>query len=306
MHFKLFAVSFSILTNGQLSVSEDYEFVLFVDEAGDVGTKTAEQGDRGSSEWFCLSGVVVARKFEGDIPNWMENIKRSYGSGDVAVGELHYKKLKPEQRVGACQAVGQLPIKAFVVASHKANMRGYQNPRAAKLSSKSAFYNFCLRILLERVTATVAKTSVNVFGGKRKMRIAIAKTGAIRYSETKAYIEYLRHQTRNGTTYLKAGAIDHEVLDIWQIDEVRASTVEGCQLADIVASAFYNALNPKAKHMVLEPAEALRPILATRHGRVSRHGLQLLPWDQNIPPEYRPVFEQFGYGWAPQESGGRS
>ncbi len=279
--------------------ARDYEYVLFIDEAGDVGTRTAAEGDKGSSAWFCLGGVVLRRKYEPEIPGWIQSIKLATSPADDP--ELHYKLLSSDDRVAACRCLAEQKLKVFVVASHKENYRGHRNPRAARMSGQMEFYNFCLRILLERVSELVAASSMNAFGEKRKLRIVIAQTGAVRYSQTKAYFEYLRHQARTNTTYLKAKIIDHEVIDWQLIEEVSAKTTAGVQLADVAVSAFYNALNDKGRNaMFIDPAKALEPAMGRQFGRVSNFGLKLLPWDQNIPHQYRAIFEHYGYGWAPE------
>src|SRR5690606_33468513 len=107
-----------------------------------------------------------------------------------------------------------MKMRGFVVASHKANMRGHENKRAATRGGQQPFYNFMLRVLLERVTSCVAASAQKQFGGPRRVKVVLAQTGGVYYSQTLAYIELLRIQAEGHTTYLKAMEIDPRVLSM--------------------------------------------------------------------------------------------
>jgi hypothetical protein len=66
--------------------------------------------------------------------------------------ELHYRHLTSPQKRIVVGKITRLPVRGFVLASNKKNMRGYRNERAERVRSQQWFYNFCLRLLLERVT----------------------------------------------------------------------------------------------------------------------------------------------------------
>lgn len=68
---------------------------------------------------------------------------------------LHFQPLDRQRQVKACQAIAKLPVRCFAVTSNKRNMRGYTNPRAARVSyaaERSYFYWWMTRLLLERIT----------------------------------------------------------------------------------------------------------------------------------------------------------
>ena len=175
-------------------------------------------------------------------------------------------------------------------------MRGYRNKRAERSGAKNVFYNFCLRVLLERVTHTVARTSFNQFGELRRLRIVIAQTGGVRYEHTMEYVEKLRAQALTGTTYLSRRVIHPGVASSWQFEPVSARTTAGCQLADAVVSSFYNAVNDKGAFPLLQaPARALLPVVPRQNGTRAEHGLTLLPWHLNIPAKFRSIFRYYGY-----------
>lgn len=274
-----------------------YEYVMHIDEAGDIGLKTSAQGDKGSTEWFALGGYIASRNNEPKIAGWVQTIKDK-AEAPPEVLQLHYNMLDERRRIAAATAIGELPIKAFVVLSHKANMRGYRNERAAKAGGRNVFYNFCLRVMLERATQVVARSSVKQHGEIKPMKIIIAETGGIRYEHTMEYLEKLRAQAITGTTFLKASTIHPKVAASWLFEKVSAKNTAGCQIADTIASAFYNAVHEDSVMPMLQaPAEALRPAMATHEGQVQNMGLKLLPWSHEIPEKFKPIFRSYGYHW---------
>lgn len=271
----------------------DPEFILYVDEAGDAGVRPLTAGN-GSTPWFAMGGIVVAKRHEPLMADWVRAILS--GTGQVGATELHYNQLDERQRLLAAQAVAALPLSAFVVLSHKENMRGHRNRRAERANSRNVFYNFCLRVLLERVTHTVARTSEKRFGDVRMLKTVIAQTGGVRYEHTMRYIEKLRAQAITGTTFLDTKVLHPRVVSSWQFETVSAQTTAGCQIADVVVSSFYNAVNERGAYpLFMEPAEALMPVVPRESGNRARHGLTLLPWSENIPENFRPIFRHYGY-----------
>lgn len=177
-------------------------------------------------------------------------------------------------------------------------MRHHTNARAARAGGKNVFYNFCLRVLLERVTHQVAQSSLIRFGEVRRLKVVIAETGGVKYDHTMEYIERLRAQALTGRTFLSQMTIHPKVASGWQVEKVSAKTTAGCQLADVVASAFYNGVNEHSEMpMLTTPALALERVVPRRGLSRSGHGVTLLPWDQDIPRKHRPFLAKFGYKW---------
>lgn len=275
--------------------SSDYDYILYIDEAGDSGLKLRSKGT-GSTEWFALGGIVVSRRHEAAIPDWVRDILSGIGHEEPIPEELHFNRLDVERKLLAAKAVARLPVSAFTVMSHKENMRGYRNTRAERLGGKNIFYNFCLRVLLERVTQTVARTSMRQFKEIRRLRIVIARTGGVQYDLTMDYIEKLRAQALTGTTFLNKNVIHHAIASSWQFEPVSANTSAGCQIADTVVSSFYNSVNETGAFPMLQgPAKAIEPIVPRYRGVRANHGLTLLPWNNNIPARYRSIFRHYGY-----------
>ena len=161
-------------------------YIAFIDEAGDPGLKTVRPIDPvGGTEWLCLSAVVVRAKHDADLVNWVRSILSKAGVPNRP--DLHYRHLKNDQKTIAVSDLAQRPIKAFVLASNKKNMRGYRNMRAERVRSQQWFYNFCLRLLLERVTDFCFHHAASERAKDRFLKIVYSERGAHSYAQTAAY-----------------------------------------------------------------------------------------------------------------------
>jgi hypothetical protein len=55
----------------------EYEYLAYIDEAGETGLKRILSVDqRGSSEWFILSLVLVPKSEECNLASWVADIMR--------------------------------------------------------------------------------------------------------------------------------------------------------------------------------------------------------------------------------------
>jgi len=133
------------------SNSPEPYYIAFIDEAGDPGLNTVRPTDvAGGSEWLCLGAIVLRATYAADIEEWVRAIQSK--AGLRAETDLHYRNLPAFRKRIVCSEIAKLPIRGFVLASNKKNMRQYRNQRAERVKSQQWFYNFCLRLLLERVT----------------------------------------------------------------------------------------------------------------------------------------------------------
>ncbi len=213
--------------------------------------------------------------------------------------DLHYRTLSPTRKKVAGERIAKLPLRGFAICSNKKNMRGHHNPRAAKISSQQWFYNWCVRLLLERVTAFCDARTIHDYGERRKVKIEFSERGGHRYSQTGAYHYYLRHQQQGGKIFLKKREPVTDLLD-WDLMEAHPHGERaGLQLADFVASAFYQAIdvNGQAKWNI-EPAQTLEPIMAKENGTAKDFGAALFPsrwWEAGLTSEQEQIFRFYGY-----------
>ena len=155
----------------------------------------------GASEWLVLGAVVMKAKREEAVVDWVKSIRNEIGLNQRS--DLHYRSLSPTRRLSVATQIARLPLRGFAILSNKKNMKGYHNPRAAKVPSQQWFYNWCIRLLLERVTAFCAERSIAEFGELRKVKIEFSKRGGLHYSQTIAYHEYLRIQQQGDKIFLQ-------------------------------------------------------------------------------------------------------
>lgn len=280
------------------SEQKEYGYIAYIDEAGDPGLKRVRPIDEnGASEWLVLSAVVVKAEREAEVLEWSQEIVQALGITQRR--DLHYRTLSPTRKRVAGEMIAKKPLRAFAVCSNKKNMRQYHNPRAAKVPSQQWFYNFCIRLLLERVTAFCVRRTQEDFGKVMPIKIEFSERGGIRYSQTSAYQHYLREQQRGGKIYLKTREPVMAMLDWTLMEQFPHGERAGLQLADFVASSFYQAIDTLGPgEWNCEPAQALQRIMAKENGAYRNFGVALFPTPQakgKLTDEQRTLFEFYGY-----------
>ncbi len=274
-------------------------FVAYFDEAGDPGIKTVAPIDtNGASEWFTVGCAVVRADKEPSLVPIVREIKRQIRS--VQSPDLHFRNLREHKKLPVCNALAAQNLRFFVVASNKRNMRLYRNPRAEALSMhpNDWFYNFCIRVLLERLTEWCADRSIKETGQARHVKLVFSKRGGHSYRHVETYIHLLIKQIENGRLFLTTKAPDSRVLDHRLIEVIEHNRSAGCQVADVVASAFFQAANVGPKKWTTANAEALKPRMASKAGNYSNFGVTLLPWRNwtlRLSEDQRKIFRYYGY-----------
>ncbi len=280
----------------------EYHYIAYVDEAGEPGLNKVRPIDEdGASEWLVLSAVVMRTKWEPKLPDWITQIRDELGLDKR--GPIHFRNLSPSRRLAVAKIVSGLPVRAFAVCSNKKNMRRYRNTRAEKIPSQEWFYNWCIRLLLERVTGFCElRRSVDYDGQPCKIKIEFSRRGGHRYSQTNAYTLYLRHQEQAQSLYLTKRKIVTDLLDTDLMTHHPHWSRPGLQLADTIASAFYSAANTIGPGTWdVEPAKALSPIMAVENNVAVDFGVALQPtpaWKADLTDEQREIFAHYGYNFA--------
>jgi len=280
----------------------DPYYIAFIDEAGDPGLKTVRPIDpTGGTEWLCLSAIVVRAKYHGEIAGWVRSMLEKAGVPNPT--DLHWRKLPDYRKRIVASELASRPVRAFILASNKKNMRGYRNMRAERAQSKQWFYNYCLRLLLERVTGFCYEHAIRECANGRFVKIIYSQRDTHSYAQTAAYQELLKMQAKGGALVLSKRRIMWEVLD-WRLSEpVSHKSSAGAQLADVVASAFYQAVDtlPPTKWNN-EFAKALKPIVAAENGSSMGYGVALQPTPPSkarLNDRQKEIFEFYGYKFWP-------
>lgn len=276
-------------------------YVVYIDEAGDPGIKTKSDTSDQALEWFTLGTVVVDIRRDRDVVDWLRDMREAVRAQSL-LSPIHYRKLSQSNQLRVCRMLSTKPVRLFAVASHKTNMRGYQNERMGKPLGRGEFYNWCVRLLLERVSKWCARRSQKDYNGIRPLKLMFSERGGHDYDHLFAYLEMLEHQTLNGGLVLKARHIIPGMVKRNLCVVKPHSAVAGLQLADITASAIFQAANTNAATHDLEPARALKPRVAREGKRQDPADFGLTAWPRPvqapIPECDRPLFQEYGYRFA--------
>ena len=107
----------------------DYDYIAYIDEAGDPGLKRVKPLDeKGSSEWLILAATVVDARREREVVQWGRDFVKLSGSRQTK--QVHFRKLNDNAQIATCARFAELPLRAFAVCSNKKNMKSWKNPFA--------------------------------------------------------------------------------------------------------------------------------------------------------------------------------
>lgn len=237
-------------------------FVAYIDESGDEGFKFREDGS-GSSRWFILSAVVV-RKI-----NDLQMVVGAKRAREVLKFEpkrqIHFCNLRHEQRVPVARIIGNLPVKTVSILIHKPSIADPENFQQDAYS----LYRYASRLLLERIS-WLCRDNRKKNDGDGRVQLIYSNRSAMSYEDLRAYLSQLRHKP-NGQTV----NIDWDVIDENMVRAVNHDKMAGLQLADVVASSIYQAVNPnKYGDTETKYLEMLGKTIYTRQSKVEGYGLK--------------------------------
>jgi hypothetical protein len=287
-----------------MSNPPSYDYVVYIDEAGDPGiNKVLPRTPGGSSEWIVVAGALIPAEEERNVSTWVTDLMKLMRSHQMR--DLHFQKLNPSKKALACSFLAQKRVRLFCVVSNKQNMEGYQNLNAAKVPSDNWFYCWLTRILLERVTHDVYHASLKRYGEVRRVKLEFSERGGLRYSQMKAYFEWLKIKSASGKVaqFVPFGDFEYSTLHPNLMRVYNHAERDGLKLPDIAASALFKAVDIYQTRAI-DPsfAKLLAPKMAKApvSGLVAGYGLKLLPsWtgldDWGVKAEQREIFRFYGY-----------
>lgn len=279
------------------NVPEPY-YIAYIDEAGDPGLNTVRPIDpNGSSEWLALGAVLIQAARGPELVEWVRKIRAAINLRQRP--DLHFRKLSPDRRIIVCQHIADLALRGFVLLSNKKNMRRHRNTAAERFPSQEWYYNFCVRLLLERVTDFVERRSIKDYGEPRPLKLILSERGGIKYIYMKAYHQVIAKQSAAGALYLPKRDVKWSVMDHRLTEVIAHNRNPGLQLADAVTSAFYRAADALGPgKWDVEPARALMPRMATERGVYADYGVALQPTPPRramLTEEQQVIFRDYGY-----------
>jgi len=277
-------------------------FVAYIDESGDPGLRNIKpRVENGASEWLLLGCTLFRIEQDKLCLPWVRELIGQFKNHQTR--DIHFSKLNDAKKAVSCRLLAQKPCRAFVVASNKNNIEGYDNPNIRD-GNRNWYYWWMTRLLLERVTQFCASQVPQGESGQHKVRLVFSRRGGMRYADLESYLSKIYWQSRAGRLVLSGGDLDWSVIDFDQLLVLDAVSRAGLQLADIVAGAFFTALErnrPGEANPVY--AKALRPIMAKdNYDRRLGFSLKTMPdlHTMDLHPSQKSVFESYGYnpdGW---------
>jgi hypothetical protein len=235
---------------------------------------------------------------EREVVSWVQSIRRAIDARQRP--DLHFRDLSSAKKIRVCAEIANLPLRCFVLLSNKKNMRRHENIRAqnARPSGQQWFYNWCIRLLLERITDYVECHSERTHGEPKHVQLIFSERGGVRYAQTAAYHDLLKSQARSNTTVLTKRVIKWRVLHPSSNRIVRHNTNAGVQLADTVASSFYQAADTNLPGIWDTTfAKLLQPRIPKEGGREADYGVTLLParHKAQLSRHQEQIFRFYGY-----------
>ena len=298
--FHLWSFDFTCHYSTIRTLDDRYSYLAFIDEAGDPGLHKVKPRDPdGASEWMTLGAVIINASDEDNVVQWVKDIRAQVRDNQGPA--LHFRNLSDERKRLAVAKTIEFPMGGIAVVSHKPNMRRHLNPRAAAyLTPRGWFYNWMVRLVLERVTEVVHHHSIRKYGEPRTVKLVFSERGGVLYDWIQAYLQILKKQAENSTTYLKKGEIKPSVLNTKLLEVVPSSGSAGCQIADIFASAFHCAADANGNRWNTVPAKLLRPRMLKKSGSHAGFGVTLQPTPffrtrNLLSQKQKEIFHYYGY-----------
>jgi hypothetical protein len=273
-------------------------FVAYIDESGDTGLDLVKKPDdpRGATEWLVLSALVVKIEHDSKMVAWTKDVQSDFTSKRT---DLHFNKLLDFKKPLVCSALAKKDCKAFVVMSNKKNIEKYRNHRLDS-SNKAWIYWFIARLLLERVTEYCEKQTPEERRGTDKLRIIFSRRGGLIYQDFADYLWKLYWQRDTDEMVLNYKQIAWSVIDHDEVFVFDHSKFAGLQLADIIAGAFYQAVEQNRGGAVeCDPscARLLKP-LVHRKGFSWYLGVGVKPMpalhEMNLTDSQKQIFSHYG------------
>lgn len=237
-------------------------YVAYIDESGDTGLEVVKKPDnpRGATEWLVLAAFVVKIDHDRNMVAWVNDVQAEFTSKRA---DLHFNKLLDFKKTLVCAALAKKPCKGFVVMSNKKNIERYRNPNLDD-GNKAWIYWFLARLLLERVTEYCESETPKERRGIDKLRIIFSRRGGLRYVDFERYLAKLYLQSKLNSLVLNYKDLKWSVIDEEEVRVLDHAERAGLQLADVIAGAFYQAVElNRGGQVEVDPsyAKLLKPLI---------------------------------------------
>ncbi len=188
---------------------------IYIDEAGDEGFKFNKHPKCGSSRFFVISALIVSEKDDLSLSKLVNELKKmfNYQPKDMLI-PLHFVRMSHDKRKACVKILKD--FQNFTIISVVFDKKSLNN----EFKNTPYLYNFSSQILLERINSFLKLNS--------------AKANLI-------------FEHRRNTSYIDLQNYLKKIIDTSLFLSLSSKTKEQLkclQLADIVASATYQAFEP--------------------------------------------------------------
>ncbi|MDG2517370.1 DUF3800 domain-containing protein [Lysobacter soli] len=236
-------------------------FNVYIDESGDEGFAFKEQ-NRGSSRWFALSAVVTRAESDLETVKLVDEVRTLLNKKQRA--DLHFREMPHPQRLPYVQRIAEARLRTVSVLVHKPSLD------ADRYSEKGLLYNYATRLLLERVSWLCRDHRRDPAHGAK---LIFSNRSNMSYEELCEYLDLLKRRSEE-----KDIRIDWSAIDCQKIEILEHRKRMGLQIADAVAAAMWNGVNPN-RFGFTEPryAEMLKPTVYAHKQRPFGYGVKVMP-----------------------------
>lgn len=248
------------------------KFYAYIDEAGDEGFGKLKVGRcGGQSQWFVLGSILVSEQNDKNLPQWRDEALALFEGNKR---DLHFNKLKHEQKVAMCRFLAEKPFGVSTICSDKIEVTKLRTDLYAKYKEKGHLYNYLTRFLLERLTTACANKAKQL-GTTAKLEVTFSRRAGTDYAVMRDYL-YLMRDGKEKLQPMRS--IDWSVLNPEDIKVENHSKRAGLQLADVATSATYAALEPNLYGDVeTRYARSFRARFLKENRKMSNCGVTIVP-----------------------------
>jgi hypothetical protein len=232
--------------------------VAYIDEAGDPGNKFG----KGSSQFLAMGAVVMALSDEASILQLFDEARTELGK---TKGFRKFSENTDKDNYVLTKGMATKPLRIIQVALHKPSLAG-----SHIRSNPQKEYQYLVKIALERISWLVRDAARGGRPEDHACQLIFSTQRSYPYKDLCDYLNKLRGGREKYNCSIEWPFLHPHVRDRKHANE------QGIHLADIAASAFHRALEPKLLGMTDDRfTRNLARCLYRRNGRC--YGLKLFP-----------------------------
>lgn len=233
-------------------------YAAYVDEAGDDGCTPK------SSEWLILSAVVTNKATDA------RTLKTVFDSSRLVLNKseqkpFHFRRLPHHQRVPYVSQIAGAPVAAITVLVNK------QSVWRDRFSDRHRLYHYAIRLLVERISWLSRDRNGTI------SELMLSTRRGLSSSAVREYLDSLLANPKPSSARANEVRIAPGTMERTKVFTFENEEMLGLQMADAVASGFYNAVEARYGFIEARYARMLKPIVYNYRGRYRSYGLKFFP-----------------------------